>query len=133
MTDRFTRRDALRALGALPAVSVMSPTVASAQGTPDMSLLTSSAADRMDKLVAAAKKEGTFTWYTSFAEKDIPPVVQPFEQKYGLKVRTWRASTQNVLQRTLTEASGRRYEVDLVHISAPEMEALHREKVLQPV
>lgn len=130
MTKRFTRRDALKSLAAVPALSVF-PAIA--QGTPDTSLLNSQAADRADRLLAAAKKEGTFTWYTSFAEKDIPPVVQPFEKKYGIKVRTWRASTENVLQRTLTETAGRRYEVDLVHMSAPEMEALHREKVLQPV
>ncbi|HZQ61663.1 MAG TPA: extracellular solute-binding protein, partial [Casimicrobiaceae bacterium] len=127
---RFTRRDALRALAALPAVSSL-PGLA--QGTPDAALLTSQAPDRAERIVAAAKKEGTFTWYTSFAEKDIPPVVEPFEKKYGVKVRTWRASTEKVLQRTLTEAAARRYDVDLIHMSAPEMEALHREKILQPV
>jgi len=127
---RFTRRDALRTLAAVPALSAFP---ALAQGTPDATLLASQAADRAERIVAAAKKEGTFTWYTSFAEKDIPPVVEPFEKKYGVKVRTWRASTEKVLQRTLTETAARRYEVDLIHMSAPEMEALHREKVLQPV
>ncbi|MDQ6620628.1 MAG: extracellular solute-binding protein [Pseudomonadota bacterium] len=128
---RFTRRDALRSLAAIPAIT-MAP-AALAQSGPDASLLASQAPDRADHLLAAAKKEGTFTWYTSFAEKDIPSVVEPFERKYGVKVRTWRASTEKVLQRTLTETAGRRYDVDLVHMSAPEMEALHREKVLQPV
>ncbi len=129
-TRRYTRRDALRALAALPALASVP---ALAQAAPDASLLTYEGADRTERLVAAAKKEGTFTWYTSFAEKDIPPVVDPFEKKYGVKVRTWRASTEKVLQRTLTEAAARRYDVDLIHMSAPEMEALHREKVLQPV
>src|SRR5512132_764947 len=127
---RFTRRDALKTLAALPAIPALP---ARAQSTPDYSLLASQAADRTDRILAAAKKAGTFTWYTSFAEKDIPPVVEPFEKKYGVKVRTWRASTEKVLQRTLTEAAARRYDVDLIHISAPEMEALHREKILQPV
>ena len=130
MTTRFTRRDALKSLAAVPAVSVLP---ALAQATPDNSLLNSQSADRAERILAAAKKEGTFTWYTSFAEKDIPAVVEPFEKKYGVKVRTWRASTEKVLQRTLTETAARRYEVDLIHMSAPEMEALHREKVLQPV
>ncbi len=127
---KFTRRDALKTLAAVPALSVVP---AFAQAAPDYSLLTSEAADRADRILAAARKEGTFTWYTSFAEKDIPPVVEPFEKKYGVKVRTWRASTEKVLQRTLTEAAARRYDVDLIHMSAPEMEALHREKILQPV
>ncbi len=90
-------------------------------------------ADRQDRLVAAAKKEGTLTLYTSFAEKDIPTLVPPFEKKYGIKVKVWRSGTVNVLQRTVNEAAARRYEVDAIHMSAPEMEALHREKLLQPV
>ena len=127
---RFTRRDALKTLAALPAIPALP---ALAQAAPDYTLLTAEAPDRGERILAGAKKEGTFTWYTSFAEKDIPPVVDPFEKKYGVKVRVWRASTAKVLQRTLTEAAARRYDVDLIHMSAPEMEALHREKVLQPV
>ncbi len=130
MTGRFTRRDALIALAAVPALSAFPAT---AQSGPDASLLTSQAADRHEKLVAAARKEGMFTWYTSFAEKDIPAMVEPFKKRYGVEVRPWRASTEKVLQRTLAEAAARRYDVDLIHISAPEMEALHREKILQPV
>jgi len=84
-------------------------------------------------VLAAAKKEGTLTLYTSIAEKDIPPLITAFEKKYGIKVKIWRAGSDKVLQRTLTETSGKRYEVDAIHISAPELEALHLEKVLQPV
>lgn len=99
----------------------------------DASLLLYEGADRSQKLVAAAQKEGTFTFYTSIAEKDIQALVGPFEKKYGVKVRVWRAGTDKVLQRTLTETAAKHYEVDAIHISAPEMEALHLEKVLQPV
>ena len=56
-----------------------------------------------------------------------------FEKKTGIKVNVWRASTTSVLQRALTEAAARRYEVDAIHISGPEMEALNREQLLQPV
>jgi len=38
-----------------------------------------SGADRMEKIVAAAKKEGTLTMYTTFAEKDQPTLIRPFE------------------------------------------------------
>jgi iron(III) transport system substrate-binding protein len=99
----------------------------------DYSLLTYTGADRAEKVLAAAKKEGTLTLYTSIAEKDIAPVIGPFEQKYGIKVKVWRAGSDKVLQRTLTENAGRRHEVDAIHISAPELEALKIEKVLQPV
>jgi iron(III) transport system substrate-binding protein len=89
--------------------------------------------DRMQRIAAAAKKEGTFTIYTTFAEKDQPALFRPFEAKYGVKVVVWRAGTDKVLQRTLAEASARKYDVDLIHFGSPEMEALSREKILQAV
>ena len=92
-----------------------------------------SGADRMERIVAAAKKEGRLTMYTTFAEKDQPTLIQPFEAKYGVKVNLWRAGTDKVLQRTLAEAAARKYDVDLIHFGSPEMEALSREKILQAV
>ena len=102
---------------------------AAAQGT----LFDYSGADRSQRIVAAAKKEGSLTIYTTFAEKDQPALIKPFEAKYGVKVTIWRAGTDKVLQRTLAEAAAKKYEVDLIHFGAPEMEALSREKVLQAV
>jgi iron(III) transport system substrate-binding protein len=99
----------------------------------DTSLAQYTGADRMDKLAAAAKKEGTLTLYTTIAEKDLPTIIKPFEQKYGVKVNVWRAGTDKVLQRTITETSAKKYEVDAIHFGAPEMEALSREKVLMAV
>jgi iron(III) transport system substrate-binding protein len=102
---------------------------AAAQGT----LFDYSGADRMQRIVAAAKKEGSLTIYTTFAEKDQPALIKPFEAKYGVKVTIWRAGTDKVLQRTLAEAAAKKYDVDLIHFGTPEMEALSREKVLQAV
>ena len=89
--------------------------------------------DRMDKITAAAKKEGALTLYTTIAEKDLPAIIKPFEEKYGIKVTVWRAGTDKVLQRTVQEARAGRNEVDAIHFGSPEMEALSREKVLQAV
>jgi iron(III) transport system substrate-binding protein len=105
------------------------PGVAAAQ----VSLATYSGPDRMDKIVAAAKKEGALTLYTTIAEKDLPTLIKPFETKYGVKVTVWRAGTDEILQRTVAEASARKRTVDVVHFGAPEMEALSREKVLLAV
>jgi iron(III) transport system substrate-binding protein len=90
-------------------------------------------ADRMAKIEAGARKEGTLTLYTTIAEKDLPAIIGPFEKKYGIKVSTWRAGTDKVLQRTVTEYQAKKYDVDAVHFGAPEMEALSREKILSPV
>jgi len=83
--------------------------------------------------VAAAKKEGTLTVYTTIAEKDWPTLAKPFESRYGIKVNVWRAGTANVLQRTVQESAAKRYDVDVVHIGSPEMEALAREQILLPI
>jgi iron(III) transport system substrate-binding protein len=99
----------------------------------DASLLRYDGPDRVQKAIAAAQKEGALTLYTSFAEKDLPPLLTAFEKKHGIKVKVWRSASEKVLQRTLTEASARRYEVDAIHTSALEMEALHREMILQQV
>jgi len=99
----------------------------------DASLLRYDGPDRARKLIAAAQKEGSFALYTSFAEKDLPRLTAAFEKKYGVKVKVWRAGSEKVLQRTLAEATARRYEVDAIHSSALEMETLHREKILQAV
>ena len=92
-----------------------------------------SGADREQILIEGAKKEGALTLYTSIAQKDLPPLITAFEKKYGIKVQVWRAGSDKVLQRTLTETAGKRFEVDAVHIGAPELHALHLENVLQPV
>jgi iron(III) transport system substrate-binding protein len=83
--------------------------------------------------VAAAKKEGSLTLYTTIAEKDLPTLIKPFESRYGIKVNVWRAGTSNVLQRAVQEAAAKRYDMDVVHIGSPEMEALAREQVLLPI
>jgi len=82
---------------------------------------------------AAAKKEGSLTLYTTIAEKDLPTLVKPFESRYGVKVNVWRAGTSNVLQRAVQEAAAKKYDMDVVHVGSPEMEALAREQVLLPI
>ena len=104
-----------------------------APAAPAQSLFDYSGPDRMQKIVAAAKKEGTLTIYTTFAEKDQPALLNPFEAKYGVKVEVWRAGTDKVLQRTIAEARAKKNNVDVIHFGAPEMEALSREKILQAV
>ena len=82
---------------------------------------------------SSAAHEGTLTLYTTIAEKDVPVLIQPFEARHGIKVNVWRAGTDRVLQRTMSEAAAGRRDVDVIHFGSPEMEALAREKVLAPV
>ena len=100
---------------------------------PSASLALYSGPDRLERIAAAARKEGALTLYTTIAEKDLATVVKPFEAQYGIKVTVWRAGTDKILQRTLAEATANRNEVDVIHFGSPEMEALAREKVLLAV
>jgi iron(III) transport system substrate-binding protein len=104
-----------------------------ATGAAAQALFDYSGPDRAQRIAAAAKKEGTLTIYTTFAEKDQPALLNPFEAKYGVKVVVWRAGTDKVLQRTIAEAAARKNNVDVIHFGSPEMEALSREKILQAV
>ncbi|NWB91434.1 ABC transporter substrate-binding protein [Pseudomonas agarici] len=90
-------------------------------------------ADRQDRLIEGAKKEGSLTLYTSVPIDDMMVVTKAFEKKYGIKVRLWRAGSEKVLQRAVVEAQGNRFDVDVIETNGPELESLHREKLLQVV
>jgi iron(III) transport system substrate-binding protein len=89
--------------------------------------------DREQRLIEGAKKEGGLTIYTSAQSDDMGVLVAAFEKKYGLKVNVWRASSEKVLQRAIQEARGGRNTMDIAETNGPELESLHREKLLQAV
>ena len=90
-------------------------------------------ADRLQKLVAGAKKEGALTIYTSAQTNDLGAVVSAFEKNYGIDVSVWRAGSENVLNRVLQESRANRHTVDIVETNGPELESMHREQILQLV
>jgi iron(III) transport system substrate-binding protein len=90
-------------------------------------------ADRLQKLIAGAKKEGVLNIYTSAQTSDLGAVVAAFEKKYGIKVSVWRAGSENVLHRAVQETRGNRFTVDVIETNGPELESLHREQILQLV
>jgi len=90
-------------------------------------------ADRMQKLIADAKKEGQLTVYASLPPDDFNPVVQAFEKKYGVHVTVWRSSASGILQRAISEGRAGRYEADVFETNGPQLEAMYREKLLQPI
>jgi iron(III) transport system substrate-binding protein len=89
--------------------------------------------DRAQRLIAGAKKEGALTLYSSGPIEDTTAITYAFEKKYGLPVRLWRGSSEDILRRAMTEARGSRYEVDVAETAGPEMEALTREKLMQAI
>jgi iron(III) transport system substrate-binding protein len=87
-------------------------------------------ADRQQKLVAAAQKEGSLTLYTSIAADIGQLITSDFEAKYGVKVKLWRSGDRTVLQRILAERTANHPAFDVVHMASTEMEMAHREKTL---
>ena len=90
-------------------------------------------ADREQRLLEAAKREGEFTLYSALTTEDNAAIVSGFEHKYGIKVRLWRASSEALLRRMVSEAGARRFEVDAIISSGSGLEPLHRERLLQPI
>ncbi len=89
--------------------------------------------DRTQKLIEGAKKEGLVSLYASAPMDDLSALGAAFEKKYGVKVRIWRSSSENVLQRGVVEARAGRFDADVFETNGVEMESLQREKVLQAV
>jgi len=88
-------------------------------------------ADRDEKLVANAKREGVVSLYISMQERDSAPLTAAFEKKYGIKVNLWRASPEKIVQRAVIEAKADRHDVDVLEINGPEMEMVYRENLLE--
>ena len=82
-------------------------------------------------LIEAAKREGELMVYHSTQTEDLKPVFDAFTRKYGIRVREWRSSSENIVQRVVSESRANRFEVDLVENNSPEMEALRRENLLR--
>ena len=106
---------------------------ASAQSKTTAEIALSQDPDRSQKLIEGAKKEGTLNFYAAMPAEDVSVLVDAFVKKYGVKVKVWRSSSENLIQRITTEARGKRFEVDVVQNNAPAMEPLRREKLLQAV
>jgi iron(III) transport system substrate-binding protein len=117
----------LAGMFALPAAAQVKPNATAAD------VAAYAGADRHQKLVEGAKKEGELNIYTSAQTDDMGALTKAFEAKYGIKVSIWRASSEKVLQRAIQEARGNRNTMDVAETNGPELESMHREKILQQV
>jgi iron(III) transport system substrate-binding protein len=114
---------AMNILNRLLALAITAPALALAQ-------VQYEGADREKVLVEGAKKEGELMLYTSLVPEDLTALGAAFEKKYGVKLKTWRANSEKVLQRALTEARAGRNDADVVETNGPQLESLYREKGL---
>src|ERR1017187_6461550 len=104
-----------------------------AQGSRAAEIAAYAGADRAQRLIEGAKREGALTMYSNAPTDDNAALVGAFEKKYGIKVNLYRASSEEIRQRALTEAGAKRFDVDFILNNGPAMEAMAGEKLLQEV
>jgi iron(III) transport system substrate-binding protein len=73
--------------------------------------------DRVD--MAAAKKEGTVSWYTSTPIETAQRLAKAFEGESGVKVQLFRSGGEAVLRRFFQELDAKRVVADVVTVSDP--------------
>jgi len=120
-----------RALGLAAIALATSP--ANAQTSRATEVASYQGADREQRLIEGAKREGSLTLYSNAPTDDNTALVGGFEKKHGIKINLYRASSEEIRQRAVNEARARRFDVDLILNNAPAMEALTSEKLLVEV
>lgn len=90
-------------------------------------------ADREQRLLAGARKEGELRVYSSMQLASISPLQRAFEKRYGIRMTIWRGSGKDILRRVVNEAKAGRADVDVMESDGFALEALHREGVLEAV
>jgi iron(III) transport system substrate-binding protein len=81
-----------------------------------------------DAAVAAAKKEGQLSLYTSMTTDVADPVAKAFTKEFGIKVSVFRGASETVLQRALQEGKAGRPGADVIETNFAEMETLGAER-----
>lgn len=89
--------------------------------------------DRQQRLAEGAKKEGSLLFYATFPLEYANQLIEPFKKKYGIRVDIWRARSEIVLRKVITEARAGSSNVDVIAIISPQQEALRRENLLQEI
>lgn len=105
--------------------------VCSAQPRTIQELSQLTGAERQSILIAGAKREGELSVY--YAHPIIQVIAETFAQTYGIKVKTWRAGSEAIQQRVISEQRAGKFEIDVLSNTAIDTEALYKEKLLQEV
>src|SRR5258705_2582058 len=77
-------------------------------------------ADRTQKLIAGARKEGELMLYSSLTQEDQLRLGEDFRKRYGVTLKFWRGSQAHILQRATSEAPARRFDLAAVQTQRPQ-------------
>lgn len=71
--------------------------------------------------------------YTSMPVEDMRALAAAFRARHGIDVDIWRAGSEKVVTRVVTEARAGRHDVDVIETNGSELEALARQRLLAPL
>src|SRR5437879_13367902 len=108
-------------------VFALSSAVHTAHSQTLQKLATYQGEDRQQRLIEGAKKEGTLLFYATFPVEYADQLIEPFRKKYGIKVNVWRARSEIVLRKVITEARAGGAGVDVLAIISAQEDALRRD------
>lgn len=90
-------------------------------------------AQTIAQLKSKALQEGSITWYTTFADKDVKPMIDAFNKEFpGITVNALRLSADQIPTRIITEQKGGKYNADVVSGDSPQIAQLVQAGALQP-
>lgn len=93
----------------------------------------SPASQPISALLPKAKQEGSLTWYTTFATKDVPKMIAAFNKQYpDIKVNAVRLSADKIPARVETEQKGGQYTADVISGDSPQLAQLIQAGAMQP-
>jgi iron(III) transport system substrate-binding protein len=102
--------------------------------TPDGSILTYAGPDRIERLIAGAKREGQVTYYSGMiGNQALRPLTAAFQKKYPfVRMAHWRADSEDILTRVSAEVRANKLVADVVEGTGVG-ELLVRAGLAQPV
>jgi len=106
---------ALRQLVALVGAALLLAACGSSGATENSKAATAG----QDPLVAAAKREGSVTWYSSIPQAPMDELSKAFEAKYGVKVDIVRGLIGALTQRLSAEQQAGRPAADVINLADP--------------
>src|SRR5439155_24189185 len=84
-------------------------------------------------LAGAAHGDESLLLYTTTPEEYMRRLTSDFEKKHAIKVNIWRARSEAISQRVISEARAGTHAVDVIQSFGPSVEAIRREKLLRAV
>jgi iron(III) transport system substrate-binding protein len=117
----------------LPALGVALMLSGAAQAQTPADILLYKGADRQEKLIEGAKKEGQVVIYAAIiVSQGMRPIAEKFQKKYPfIKMTYWRADSEDIVQKATAEVRANNLVVDIVEGTGAGEQAVQA-NILQP-